>query len=217
MFALTAAQALESVAKVAVPGGAVWIWGLGRKVLQGWRASQALVLAQQETIIGAIAALKQEQEVQSGTLAKIKGEVQINGGKSLKDLALQTLRDIRLESASRDLTEARAVWRGEVRADGLVYGLYVSDEWKRITGLGAQATDSGGWLRCVASADRMRVQEEAYIADRDSQFVQLEYILVNVLDRNMRYRVIHTGTPVSSNGVLIGWIGVITVLEVLAA
>lgn len=216
MWAVTVTQALEMVGKSAVPVTAVWAsvkWG--RKAVLGWRASQALVVAQQTTIIGAITALKQEQEIQSATLSTIRGEVEINGGKSLKDLVRKTLRSIRLETASRDLTETRAIWRGEVNPDGSVGCLYVSDEWKRLTGLDAIATENGGWARCVAPVDRARVLLEVQEATDEARLMQCEYTVVNVLT-GARYPVRHVGTPVHSAGVLIGWIGILTVLSPVA-
>lgn len=146
-------------------------------------------------------------------VATIKAQWLPNGGSSPLDKIDRLDQQLAVEIATRQLTETRAIWEGEVALDGTVRTVSLSREYQRLTGLTADDIDNGGWMRGVAPEDRERVARIAAHAHTEEALFQAEYHARHIVT-GARTWVEHVGKPIcDSRRKVRRWVGLMTVVS----
>ena len=136
------------------------------------------------------------------TLDIIAYEFKPNGGNSLRDVINRLEKHtIISEKKMHSLINAHETAMYETLADGTVK--WVSKRWLEITGLTLDEAIGYGWINSIHESDRSNVQQAWQKAIEEKRDFQISY-------RTQSNKFVNSkATPVITNKVPIGWIGIV--------
>ena len=155
-------------------------------------------------------------------LDKVIHETTINGGTKTLATEVVKMRDnvsrvrdelytldsrLRMETAMRRIADDDATWEGHFGADGVMTPVKVSEQWTAITGMTKDDTQDGGFQRCIAPEDLVRVRSEFDYCRAHEQIIDVLYTCVHLTTKKPT-PIRHIAWPVwDRHGKMIGWAG----------
>lgn len=144
-------------------------------------------------------------------LEKIAHQLSPNGGSSLYD-SIKRLEIMvsRADGQHKALINSLHVVRFESDANGNY--LWVSSAYEELTGISLLQAKDNGWITCIHNDDREATINGWQEATKQRREFRQRYRVYNLKD-NSEHNILCVAVPLLSNGMVIGYSGVITPLE----